>query len=117
MGAGMAKSSVSAAALAAATDHFRKLGMPHIDIPEWMVDGKPLRIYWKPLTAAEQEELGRSDAADLDIFVRKALDANGDRLFDVEDKLTIKRAVAPQIISRVAVRMMLLPTVDDAEKN
>jgi hypothetical protein len=103
--------------LAAAKEHFKALGSPHIDVPEWQIDGKPIRIFWKPLTIVERDEIHAGDGTDLEIFVKKALDEKGERMFTIEDKQHIKRLVAPQIISRVAVRMMQLPTIEETEKN
>lgn len=103
--------------LQAAKDHYKALGTPHIDIPEWTVDGKPIRIFWKPITCIEQDEIRAGDNTDLEIFIKKAMTENGEKMFSIEDKMEIKRLVAPQIITRVAIKMMLLPSVEDAEKN
>lgn len=103
--------------LEAAKSHFRALGTPSIAIPEWLVDGRPVTIFWKPLTASEQEDFTQQGARDLDIFVTKSLDAEGRRMFTLEDKPQLKNLVAPQIITRVALRMMQLPSVEQVEKN
>ncbi len=103
--------------LQAAKDHYKALGTPHIDIPEWIVDGKPVRIFWKPITCLEQDDIRAGDNTDLEIFIRKALTENGEKMFTIEDKMEVKRLVVPQIVTRVAVRMMLLPSIEDAEKN
>jgi hypothetical protein len=97
--------------------HFKALGTPSISIPEWLIDGEPMRIFWKPLTLVERAEIFEGDGTDLDIFVRKALDAEGNRMFNLEDKVSIRVAVAPQIVQRVAVEMMKLPSVEQVEKN
>jgi len=104
--------------LAAAKAHFRNLGTPSITVPEWTIEGNPVKIFWTPLTCLEREAIfdggGKSD---LDIFVLKALDADGKKLFDLDDKMALRTMVAPQIITRVAAQMMALPDVEDIEKN
>jgi hypothetical protein len=103
--------------LEAMKSHFKALGTPSIEIPEWVVDGKPMKIFWKPLTLVERAEIFEGDGTDLEIFIRKALDADGNRMFNLEDKQSIRVAVAPQIVQRIAVEMMKLPSVEQVEKN
>lgn len=105
--------------LSAAVAHFKSLGTPHLDIPEWVVDGAPMRVYWKPLTVDERASIFDGGVAkdDLEIVMMKAIDADGKKMFTLEDKPALKLSVAPQIISRIAVRMMALPTTEQVEKN
>jgi hypothetical protein len=104
--------------------HYKAHERQWVDIPEWKDEaGKPLRVFWKLMTVAEAEAFTKSDALmDLDIFVRFAQDANGKKLFDVEDKLKLRVSADSSIISRVARLMVgpartLDPMVEDAEKN
>jgi hypothetical protein len=104
--------------LAAATAHFHSLGMPSTTIPEWTVDGKPVKVFWKPLTCDDQEQIRRQgDGTDIHVFMMKALDEKGERMFTLDDKRSLQIMVAPQIITRVAMKMMELPKVEDLEKN
>lgn len=96
--------------------HFNSLGLPSMTIPEWIVEEKPMIIYWKPLTVIERQTIAEGTSRDVDIFILKALDDKGERLFGLADKPTIDRLVAPQIITRVAAKMMELPTPDAIEK-
>ena len=104
--------------------HYKAHEQQWFDVPEWRdANGTPLRIYWKLMTVAEAERFGQADASmDLDIFCRYALDANGKKMFDAEDKLRMKVSGDSAIISRVAKLMVgpartLTEIVDDAEKN
>lgn len=107
--------------------HYKDHEKQHMDVPEWADEkGAPLRIHWRLLTPADAKELARRSEAgensDLDIFVRYALDADGRKLFDAEDKLKLERAGELHIISRVA-RAMVGPAklaearVEEALKN
>jgi hypothetical protein len=108
--------------LAAATAHYRSLGTPSLTVPEWTVegpDGKPIpvKIFWKPLSAAERTSIAEGRSDDLEVFLLKALDGEGKRMFTLDDKPTLNLFVAPQIISRVASKMMDLPTPEVVIKN
>ncbi len=113
----MSEQPTSNKVLAAAKAHFRSLGLPSITITEWTVDDRPVKIFWKPLTVEERQDIFENDGKDIDIFVRKAMDAEGNRLFNLEDKVQLRFLVAPQIISRVAAQMMALATPEAVEKN
>ena len=60
-------------------------GMFHCDVDEWKDgEGKPVRIYWKPVTGVEQQEI---DAASTEVgrtcmtVKVRALNADGSRIF------------------------------------
>ena len=40
-------------ALQAALDHYARCGLESIEVPEWQVDGQPLKVFWTPLTPAD----------------------------------------------------------------
>jgi hypothetical protein len=91
--------------------HYREHEKQYIDVPEWADEhGVPLRIHWRLLTPADAKEIQRRSEAgensDLDIFVRYALDSDGKKMFDAEDKLKLERAGELHIISRVARAMV-----------
>jgi hypothetical protein len=103
--------------LAAATAHYRSLGTPSAKIPEWIVEGVPLEIFWTPLNGVERDEIFDGSVKDLEVFMLKALTADKQKMFTLADKPALQRLVAPQIITRVAQQMMALPTPADVEKN
>ena len=104
--------------------HYKQHERQYEDVPEWPAsDGKPLRIFWKLMTVADAEDFARSTASmDLDIFVRFAQDANGRKMFDIDDKQKLRVCADSNIISRIARLMVgparaLQPMVDEAVKN
>ena len=72
--------------------HFNSLDIKEIEIPEWSDDGEILKIYAKPLTLAEMSKLQKY-AKDDDValmaycLIHKALDAEGNKVFDIGDVL------------------------------
>jgi hypothetical protein len=101
--------------------HFNALEIKEIEIPEWSVDGEILKIYSKPLTLAEMSKLQKY-AKDDDValmaycLIHKALDAEGDKVFDIGDKATLMNGVDKDVLARVATEIMSAPTVEEQEK-
>lgn len=106
-------------AIDAVLAHMTRVGMLYEDVPEWAVDGKPLRIFYTPLTLADKDQLGDLKAADLDarVLMVKALDAKGASLFDLEDMVKMKMAGCASVISRVSGVIANAPTPEQAAKN
>ena len=74
-----------------AKKHFAEQDVKVIEVPEWGEDDKPLRIFSKPLTLAETSKLYKMSKEDdltmmAYVLIYKALDENGDKLFDLGDK-------------------------------
>jgi len=108
-------------AIDAVLQHVRDIGTRHVDVPEWVIDGQPLRIHYTPLSVKEREQISRKSATmggdiDIEILMLKALDADGKPLFTLEDKPKL-RMCASAVISRVAGEMIALPNVAELEKN
>ena len=101
--------------------HFNALEIKEIEIPEWSVDGEILKIYSKPLTLAEMSKLQKY-AKDDDValmaycLIHKALDAEGDKVFDISDKHTLMNGVDKDVLARVATEIMSAPTVEEQLK-
>jgi hypothetical protein len=103
--------------------HFAAFGTQSIEVPEWGEDGKPLVIYYTPMTLAEKQRLdyalereGRVGRL-ADALIMKALDAQGKPLYTVADKKALREEVDPDVLARVVVRMMTTPSIEDMEKN
>jgi hypothetical protein len=97
-----------------------------MEVPEWQVDGKPLKIFYTQLTVGESKKIAKrypnfmekiTDAeVQVFIIIQKAMDEKGDPLFDIgdknwfdgEDPLVVQRVVAPMIVSQ---------SVEEQEKN
>lgn len=102
--------------------HFTDIGVRHVEVPEWGEDGKPLAIYFSPMTLAEKQKLmtiGERDgyvARLADALIMKAMDAEGKKLFTIEDKRTLRNQVDPDVLARVVRDMMASPGEDEMGK-
>ena len=69
-------------------------------------------VFWHPLTIAERESITKkSDANDpndfaLALMITKALDKNGDRLFQDGDKASLRREVEANILQEIQLAMI-----------
>jgi len=116
------------AVLDRAKAHFTDLGVQHLEVPEWgepasgETPAKPLLIYWKPITLAEKQQLHNVAERDgylarlADALILKALDAEGKKLFTIEDKFTLRHGVDPDVLAYVVTRMMASPGVKELGK-
>ena len=81
-----------------------------LEVPEWNLVGEDA-IYVKPFTLIEKDEIfkGTSDnslTVLIDVIVKKALTKDGDKMFDLEAKIKMKRFVDPDILSKVASQIL-----------
>ena len=107
-----------------AKSHFESLGIQSIEVPEWKDDdGKPIIVYWNPITLSEKNKLFRKsdnmlDASILaDIVVMKAIDKEGNKLFKTEDKLVLMHKVDSDVLSKVATSMVQAIHPEEVKKN
>jgi hypothetical protein len=102
---------------------FADIGTRHIEVPEWGDESGPLIIYFKAMTLAEKQKLqtiGERDgfvARLADALIMKALDAQGNPIFTIEDKFALRHSVDPDVLARVVVQLMSAPSRDDMAKN
>jgi len=95
------------------------------DVPEWIVNGKPSIIYYKPsMNFREQGEVLKLHADNKQAeavamtFILRALDEDGTKLFKKANMTEIMTRFDPEIISRVVSEMGGDdPDVEDATKN
>ena len=110
-------------AIERAKAHFDSLDIKKISVPEWGDDdGNPLEIYAKPLTLQETSKLYRmakeDDMAMLAyVLIYKALDANGDKIFNLEDKNTLLNKVDRNVLIRVSNEIMAEQPEEIVKKN
>jgi hypothetical protein len=83
-------------------EHFASLGTKKLEVPEWK-----LTIYASPVTLAEKNRLYRkSRDSDMellvDIVILKACDANGQKLFTLDHKITLLNRADSNVLARVA---------------
>jgi len=102
--------------LEGAVNHFKHQEIKIIEVEEWGLTGEDA-IYVKPFTLLEKSELFKNDndlTVLIDIIVKKSETKDGDKMFDLESKIKMKKFVDPDIIGRVASQIMgtQSPTVD-----
>jgi len=102
-------------------DHFESKGINKIEVAEWGEEGKPLVIYCKPFTLAEKRNLFKNARNDdlgvlVDAIVLKGLDADGNKIFKLDDKKTLLNNADPDVIATVATQMLNSTTPEEAEK-
>ena len=105
-----------------AKKHFAEQDVKVIEVPEWGEDDKSLKIYSKPLTLAETSKLYKMSKEDdltmmAYILIYKALDENGDKLFDLADKNALLNNVDREILVGVATKIMGQEPIEDTKKN
>lgn len=97
-----------------------------IEVYEWGEDGEPLVIYSGSITAGDIDKLQRKHkdflnnmtvSGMVDLIITKAEDAEGKKLFTLEDKMYLmKESVA--LIADIAAKMFSDTVgIEDAEKN
>ena len=105
----------------------RALQRKQIEVVEWgESEDQPLILYCGPITAGDIDKLQRKHKDFLsnmtitgmvDLIINKAEDADGKRLFTLEDKMYLMKE-SVTLISDIAGKMFGdVDTVEDAEKN
>jgi hypothetical protein len=95
------------------------------EVPEWIVDGEPTLIYFKPsMNFKDQGEVlklhsdNKQAEAVAMTFILRAMDENGTKLFKRANLTELMRSVDPEIISRVVSEMGGDDAdIDEATKN
>ena len=71
-----------------------------------------LSIYWHPLTIAEREAIQKKTGTDdtndyaLQMMIEKALDKEGNRIFQDGDKASLRREVEANILQEIQLAMI-----------
>ena len=106
-----------------AKSHFDNIGVQSMEVAEWKDEnGKPVTLYWNPITLLEKNRLLKksdtlNDIAILaDVLVMKALDKDGKKVFKLEDKQTLMNSADPNILQRIAQKMVEVPSIDELKK-
>lgn len=110
-------------AIEKAKKHFQAIGTKRIQVPEWSDDDGPFFVYYNPMTLEElfqykriMEEKGELDGF-IHVLIAKAKDQVGEKLFEPDDKIALKKGVDGRVLSAIAKTIMSGDTVDEAEKN
>ena len=108
-------------AIEAALAYTSGLGIRSMEVPEWPIDGRPLKVFWKPMTLEERELIFKGGDMKLtdyaEVLFRKALDADGTKLFDLDDKIKLAKFVESGVVQRIALEILRSPKIEDLEKN
>ena len=95
--------------LEGAVNHFKHQEIKFIEVEEWGLIGEDA-IYVKPFTLLEKSEIFKDNINDLtlliDIIIKKAETKDGEKMFDLESKIKMKKFVDPDIIGRVASEIL-----------
>ena len=105
-----------------AVKHFAEQDVKVIQVPEWGDEDNPLKIFSKPLTLAETSKLYKMSKDDdltmmAYVLIYKALDENGDKLFDLSDKNSLLNKVDREVLVNVAQQIMGQEPIEDVKKN
>ena len=97
---------------------FSSRGRQSITVPEVECE-----VYWTPITVDERSRIirrvneGSASEATVYAVIFKAEDKDGNKMFTLEDKVTLMRRVRASVIERIASAILAEPTVEEAEKN
>ena len=114
--------------LEAAKTHFReKLAgkLDYCEVPEWAVNGKPLKVFFKAsMNMSQQERIqaiadnDKKGEAVCETIIQRALNEDGTRMFKSVDKMELMRHVDPAVLSKIILAMVNDETdVEEAAKN
>jgi hypothetical protein len=93
--------------------HYLNQPIKEIVVPEWADDeGNPFVFYARPFTLQDQGKLqfavkNQSEADALaEVLIMKAIDAEGNKVFNVGDKATLRGQVDATVLARIANQIM-----------
>jgi hypothetical protein len=109
-------------AIERAKTHFAEQDVKVIKVPEWGSEDKPLKIYTKPLTLGETSKLYKMSKEDnltmmAYVLIYKALDENGEKIFNIGDKNDLLNNVDREILVDVATQIMGQEPIEETKKN
>lgn len=101
--------------------HFDAKEIKKIEVSEWGEEGKPLIIYAQPMTLAETRNLFKGAKNDdlgvmVDVIVLKSKDADGNKIFKLDDKQVLLNNADPSVIARVSKDILSSTSFEEAEK-
>ena len=106
---------IEPSAIEKATNHFRQRlngELLSLDVPEWGENGKPFKIYFKPLINFKAQEKifklvsdGKSSEALCMTLVIRALNADGKPLFQEGHMGQLMHETDPDVVSGIVTKM------------
>lgn len=103
--------------------HFRADERRQVVVPEWGDESGPLIVYFAPVTLADKAKLqARMRDESLQsmwamTLIMKAQNKDGKSIFSLDDKRALMHSVSPEVVERVAGKILLAASLEDAEKN
>lgn len=103
---------VGASIIGRATDHYKSKPLKRIEIPEWGDDEGPLVLYAEPFTLRDQAKISTvtknqpESEVLAELLIMKLIDEQGNKVFTVEDKTTLRTSVDAQVVARLATEIM-----------
>lgn len=102
------------AVISKAKEHFTLQATQSVDVPEWGVNGRPLIVYFKPLSIGQRRKIWRNEAGEpvdgtlavVRAVMFQALDANGKRLFSDMDEHALTYEVDSEVVSSLGGRIL-----------
>jgi len=100
---------------------FESLGIKRLRLLSGTEEGKPLIIYCSPFTLGEKRNLFKGAKNDdlgvlVDAIVLKAKNADGEKIFKLDDKQVLLNNADANVIARVATEMLAGVSYEEAEK-
>ena len=90
-----------------------KFGVSQLYKHDVIKDGKIIfSVYWNPLTIAERESITKKSTANdtndfaLMLMIEKALDKDGNKLFQDGDKASLRREIEASILEQIQLAML-----------
>jgi len=100
---------------------FESLGIKKIEVAEWGEEGKPLIIYCSLITLGEKRNLFKNAKNDdlgvlVDVIVLKSKNADGEKIFKLDDKQVLLNNADANVIARVSTEILSSTSYEEAEK-
>ena len=95
----------------AAMDAYKDKGINSFDVEDWLVDGKPLKIFHRPLTVKDKALYNKSIINDsiveaqVVLMIRACLDGQGKHLFNLGDKLNLMNNVEHEVVAEIFLEL------------
>lgn len=90
-----------------------------VQVPEWAEFIEDGLVYFKPTTMQDLQRIEgqKVGEGDLNLVLYKALDAQGNNLFDTGARDLLRTEVAAHVIQRIAAAMCEVPEVNALKKS
>ncbi len=91
--------------------HYDAQGLLKLNVPEWDDESGPFELYYTPMTVRDRNKIVpdlKNNNLDfvVSVIVLKALDENGGKLFEIQDKHKLKTKADFKLLDRIASQIM-----------